>query len=235
MIDIFVPVYNEADNIEALLDSFQNKVTTAFEVIIVYDFDEDNTLPVINNIKYKYAFKINLVKNHYGTGANGAFRCGMETAKHEAVVFTMCDLSDSIETIDVMYCKLQEGYDMVAGSRYITGGYKQGDFPIKTFLSKCAGHSLHLLTGIPIHDISNGYKMYRKTVIDSIKLESKIGFEIIVELAVKTYLKGYRIAEVPAKWKKREKGKSSFKLWKWLPSYFYWYVYALRKCGIRHK
>lgn len=57
----------------------------------------------------------------------------MEAARHEYVVFTMADLSDSIETIDKMKECLDKGYDMVAGSRYMKGGKKIGDSFIKTF------------------------------------------------------------------------------------------------------
>ena len=228
MIDVFVPVYNEGENIEALFDELHNKVFVPFEVIIVYDSDEDDTLPVIERIKSKYSYCIRLEKNHYGKGANGAFRTGMESVRNEAVVFTMADLSDSIESINDMYKKIEEGYDMVAGSRYIKGGEKKGDSFLKAFLSAAAGKSLHFLIGIPIHDVSNGFKMYKKTVIESIELESEKGFEIIVELTLKTFLKGYNITEVPAKWRNREKGKSSFKLFKWLPAYFRWYAYAIK-------
>ena len=227
MIDIFVPVYNEGENIEQLFDEFQKKIKSEFEVLIVYDFDEDNTLPVIDKIKNNYDFAIRLEKNHYGRGANGAFRTGMESVEHEYVVFTMADLSDSIETIDCMKECMDQGYDMVAGSRYMKGGKKEGDTFIKTFLSKCAGLGMHLLIGIPIHDISNGFKMYRRNVVESIPLVSDQGFEVGLELTMKTYLEGYKITEVPASWQDRTAGESHFKMWKWLPLYLHWCFYAM--------
>jgi glycosyltransferase involved in cell wall biosynthesis len=227
IVDIFVPVYNEKDNIKMLFDSLSSQVRCPFNVMIVYDMEEDNTLPVIAQIKNDYEFDIRLVKNLYGRGALNAFRTGMESIEHEYLVFTMADLSDSLDSINEMYQKLLDGYDMVGGSRYIKGGGKNGGPLIKTLFSWSAGISLHILTRIPLHDISNGFKMYRREVIESIKLESAYGFEIGVELAVKTYLEGYKITEIPVQWQDRESGKSQFKMWKWLPHYFKWYLFAI--------
>ena len=229
MVDIFVPVYNEGENIEKLFEEFKNKLDLDFKVLIVYDSDEDNTLPVIEKVKNNYSFNIILEKNHYGKGANGAFRTGMEAFTGECVVFTMADLSDSIETINEMYKKIQEGYDLVVGSRYMKGGKKEGDSLIKTFFSKAAGLGMHILLGMPIHDISNGFKMYKKDVVRAITLDSREGFEIGLELTVKTWLAGYKVTEVPATWKDREKGESHFKMWKWLPLYLHWCFFAMKE------
>lgn len=229
MIDIFVPVYNEGENIKKLFDEFQDKIRSDFEVMIVYDFEEDDTLPVIRKIQNNYNFNIRLEKNHYGRGANGAFRTGMESVKHDYIVFTMADLSDSIETINEMKAALDSGYDMVVGSRYMKGGKKIGDSFLKTFFSKCAGKGMHFLIGIPTHDISNGFKMYKRKVVKNIQLESNKGFEIGLELTMKTYLQGYKITEVPAIWRDRTVGESHFKMWRWLPLYLYWCFYALQQ------
>ena len=64
MIEVFVPVYNEGENIEQLFEEFQKKIKSEFEVLIVYDSEEDNTLPVIETIKNKYNFNVRLEKNH---------------------------------------------------------------------------------------------------------------------------------------------------------------------------
>lgn len=233
MIDVFVPVYNEGANIKNLFDEFQKKIKYDFEVLIVYDSDEDNTLPVIEEIRDNYNFNIRLEKNHYGRGACNAFKTGMESIKNDYIVFTMADLSDSIDTINVMKEKMDEGYDMVGGSRYVKGGKKEGDSFFKTLFSKCAGWGMHILIGIPLHDISNGFKMYRRKVVEAIKLESNKGFEVILELTMKTYLDGYKITEVPAQWKNREEGESNFKMWSWIPQYLHWCFYAIKRKWFR--
>ena len=90
-----------------------------------------------------------------------------------------------------------------------------------------AGLSLNLLTRIPTHDISNSFKLYSRNVLSTTEIKSTGGFEIGMEIVVKSYLKGFKIAEVPTVWKDRVEGKSNFKLMKWLPKYLYWYFYLV--------
>ena len=219
MIDIFVPVYNEAENIKNLFDSMEDKIHVGFEVMIVYDTEEDNTLPVINQIKENYKFKIRLVKNKYGVGAINAFRTGLESIKYEYLLITMADLSDSLETVDLMYEKMLSGYDIVGGSRYIKGGKKIGGPPLKKFFSWASGLSMHFLIGIPLHDMTNCFKMFRRSVIEDISLEISVGFEIGIELTLKAYIEGYKLTEVPTMWYDRTKGETNFPIWKWIPPY----------------
>ena len=228
MIDIFVPVYNEGKNIKALFDDIQEKVNSEFRLIIVYDADEDNTIPVIKEIKDNYNFEIQLEKNHYGRGALNAVKTGIESAKSKYWVFTMADLSDSIETINIMKEKIDEGYDVVCGSRYIKGGAVVGGPKLKRLLSRCSAIGMRIAAGVPVHDITNGFKMYRTSVLKSVEIESTHGFEIILEIFLKCYLNGAKITEVPAKWYDRTEGKSNFKMWDWIPHYLYWCFYTLK-------
>jgi len=91
-----------------------------------------------------------------------------------------------------------EGYDVVCGSRYMAGGRQIGGPVLKGFLSRAAGMSLHWLAGVPTHDVTNSFKMYRTAFLQSVTFESTGGFEIGMEAVVKAYVRGGRIAEVPA-------------------------------------
>lgn len=228
MIDIFVPVYNEGKNIKALLDTIQEKVHYDFRMIIVYDSEKDNTVPVLKSIMNEYPFEIQLERNHYGKGALNAFKTGVESAKSEYWVFTMADLADSIETINVMKDKIDEGYDIVCGSRYIKGGKVIGGPKLKRFLSRCSAWGMRIAAGVPVHDITNGFKMYKTSVLKSVEIESTHGFEVILEVFLKCYLNGAKITEVPAQWCDRTEGKSNFKMWDWIPHYLHWCFYTLK-------
>lgn len=235
MIDVFVPVYNEGKNIKPLLDSINEKVNSTFRIIIVYDSETDDTLPVIEKIKADYPFEICLECNHYGKGALNAFKTGVESAHGEYWVFTMADLSDSIETINVMKEKIDEGYDIVCGSRYMRGGAVIGGPKFKQFLSRCSAWGMRIVAGVPVHDISNGFKMYRTSVLKSVKIESTHGFEVILEVFLKCYLNGAKITEVPAEWYDRTEGESNFKMWNWIPHYLYWCFYTLKRKFLKNK
>ena len=81
------------------------------------------------------------------------------------------------------------------------------------------------------------FKLYSKEAIKSINIESSGGFEIGMEIVVKSYLKGLAISEVPASWKDRYAGTSNFKLTQWIPFYLKWYIkilFSRKNKGVRY-
>jgi dolichol-phosphate mannosyltransferase len=86
--------------------------------------------------------------------------------------------------------------------------------------------SLHAL-GLPSHDATNSFRLYRTRCLRSLELRSAGGFEINLEIIVKALRSGWRITEVPTRWTDRVAGRSNFKLLRWLPRYLKWYLYAL--------
>ena len=173
---------------------------------------------------------IHLVKNKYGKGALNAIKTGFEAVNDGVVLVAMADLSDDFTKVDEMFRKINQGYDIVCGSRYMRGGKQIGGPLLKRFLSRMAGVSLYYLAGIPTHDATNNFKMYTKKVLNEIKIESKGGFELAVEVVVKAFLKGRKITEVPCVSPDRQAGEAKFKLWKWLPHYLRWYWLAITGC-----
>jgi glycosyltransferase involved in cell wall biosynthesis len=226
-INIVIPVYNEGENIAATLAEITAHVRNKHRIFIVYDFDEDNTLPVVRKAM-ETCSNITPLKNRYGRGVLNAIKSGFETIEDGVVLVVMADLSDDLAKVDTMFEKINEGYDIVCGSRYMKGGRQIGGPRFKKLLSQLAGASLHYLVGIPTHDVTNSFKMYTKKVLKDITIESNGGFEIGMEIVVKSFLHGYKITEVPSTWRDRTAGKSNFKLWKWLPKYLKWYFRAFK-------
>jgi dolichol-phosphate mannosyltransferase len=222
------PEYNEAENIPILLEQLASKVQAPFELMVVYDSEDDTGLPVLDKLESRYSFTIRRVKNRYGSGALHAVMTGLEAAQGTAVLVIMADLADDLSIVDQLYGLIvEDGYDLVAGSRYMPGGKQLGGPMVKGMLSRLAGKTLHWLTGIPTCDVTNNYKMYRISMLKEIPIESTAGFEIAMELTVKAYIGGYRITEIPSVWIDRTSGVSRFRLWKWIPHYLRWYWYAL--------
>ena len=81
MLDIIVPVYNENRGILKLFKEIRKEIKTSKRVLIVYDFEEDTTLPVILAERENYPFDIILVKNNIGRGALNAIKVGMQDRK----------------------------------------------------------------------------------------------------------------------------------------------------------
>jgi len=75
--------------------------------------------------------------------------------------------------------------------------------------------------------------MYRRSMLQRLQLESQHGFEISLEITVRAFLTGYRIREIPTTWRDRVRGRSKFRLARWLPRYLPWYWLGLRQ-GLFH-
>jgi dolichol-phosphate mannosyltransferase len=221
-----IPVYNEGENIARQLDALRAATDLgSHEIIIVYDHDTDSTLPVLERLAPSFP-NLRAIKNAHGGGARQAIRTGLEAARGEGACVMIADLSDDLTLLPRMEGLLAEGFDLVAPSRYMRGGRQLGGPWLKRMLSGLAGRSLHLLAGLPTHDPTNNFKLYRTSMLREIDIVSCGGFDLALEITVKAWRAGYRIAELPATWWDRSAGQSRFRLWKWLPNYLRWYGLA---------
>lgn len=228
-VTIVVPVYNEGDNIRQTFAELDAKVRVDAEVWLVYDRDDDTTVPPARELEGKTRLPFRLVRNKYGRGALNAIKTGLEDAQTELIVVTMADLCDPPEVINEMVAAAErESADLVCASRYMKGGKQYGGPRFKGFLSHTAGLLLCWFARLPTHDPTNSFKLYRKSFLDTVKIESTGGFELGLELVVKAHAAGRKIVEVPTTWRDRVAGKSNFKLWKWLPNYLKWFFRAFR-------
>jgi glycosyltransferase involved in cell wall biosynthesis len=224
---LIIPVYHEQDNILSLMERIETSIKIPVKVYVVFDDYDDPTLPVIKKSRLFDDNIICLVKNKYGSGALNAIKTGFNEFSEEACVVTMADGSDDLNTINGMYGLFCQGFHIVCGSRYMRNGGQTGGSFLKRILSKAAGKSLYWLTTIPTHDATNSFKLYTKRCLSMIELQSIGGFEVGMEIVVKSHVQGLAIAEVPTIWKDRYQGESKFKLVSWLPHYLKWYFYLL--------
>lgn len=225
---IVIPVYNEGANFPALWQELCSQVRAEFLALVVYDFPEDDTVPVVKGIVAQGESRLRLLQNSVRRGVVGAILTGFQQVERGPLLVVMADLSDDLGRVDEMLGFYHRGYKLVAGSRYMKGGSLEGGPWFKQLLSRAAGLSLHWLRGIPIHDATNAFKIYDSEMLHSFRIESRGGFELNLELTVKSFLARYPMAEVPARWRDRTAGQSRFRLWVWLPRYLKWYLYAFQ-------
>ena len=128
---------------------------------------------------------------------------------------------------------INDGNDLVIPSRFIKGGEMIGAPWLKKLIAYIGSLLISNFALIPIKDATNCFKMFRKSMIENINLKSKVGFLYAFEIAVKSYLKNYKIIEIPYRWKMETKKKSNFKTLEWLPSYinflFFLFTQNLKK------
>ena len=222
---IVLPVYNEGESVEPVLRALSAGVQTPHELVVVYDFDGDTTVPVVQRLTGEIP-NLRALRNDLGRGVLNAMKAGIAGTDAPYVLISMADGSDEPHVVDPMVELAKAGADIVAASRYMKGGRQIGGPPLKRLMSRAAGLTLHWFAGVPTHDPTNNFKLYSRRFLEATTIESSAGFELALELTVKATLQKRGIAEVPTTWRDRTAGQSNFKLRKWLPHYLHWYRVA---------
>ena len=211
-ISIVIPFHNEEKNIVSTISklyAFFRKHNLEGEIIAVDDRSTDKTSEILDSLSRKR--KIVKVVHRRGNASSVevgyAIRDGIKAAKSDIVTIMMGDLSDNPEDILKMIRKIEDGYDIVCGSRFIKGS-KLVKYPLLKYLMvRVYNYVFSFMFGLNLKDFSNAFKSYRRAVFDKLKLESK-EFEITAEMLLKAHIYGYKIAEVPVSWVNRRSGES---------------------------
>jgi len=222
---IVIPARDEEENILETLAQLTARVKAPHRIIVVNDHSSDKTADCVREFARIHP-NVSLIDNSGLPGFSNAVKTGFNAVKSGAIVTVMADHCDKPETIDAMFSKIQEGYDVVCGSRYMPGGEKLGGRFLQSLFSRFVGKSLRLLARIPTHDVSNAFKMYRKEVLDVVTIKEK-GFAMSMEIVVNALFLGFKIAEVPTSWKDRTAGKSHFRIFRVGRHYLRLYLLAL--------
>ena len=101
-LSVVIPVYNEGEHISTMLHTLCSNIPDDSQVIVVYDFDGDNTLPVVERIRHELPFGVMLLKNELGRGVLNALKAGLQAARADYIFVMMADLSDPPEIIPTM-------------------------------------------------------------------------------------------------------------------------------------
>jgi dolichol-phosphate mannosyltransferase len=226
-LSVVMPVYNEGERVVPVLRALNTNLHTLHEILVVYDFDADATVPPVRALAAELP-QVRLLRNDLGRGVLNAMKAGIAASRGRWVLITMADGSDDPRDIEPMVRLAGLGANVVAASRYMRGGRQIGGPLLKRTLSRTAGLSLHWFAGVPIHDPTSNFKLYSRAFLDSVTIESQAGFELALELCVKATLAGRMLAEVPTTWRDRTAGESHFRLRAWLPHYLHWYLAAFR-------
>jgi glycosyltransferase involved in cell wall biosynthesis len=231
-ISIIIPIYNEEKTImctlKNILDIFQqNKIN--FEIILIIDIaPNDNSLEIIKSLSYKYK-EIKYFSRTNKQGIASAIYLGIENAQNEVTMIVMGDSSEDPNDLLNMAKKISEGYDMVFANRFSKDS-KFNDYPKnKLFANRLCNNTIRFLFGINSKDITNAVKVYQTKFLKQINITSK-GFEIFIELPIKSYLLGAKkFTEISAHHFAGDPSLSKFNLSKEGPRY----IKMVIKCFFR--
>lgn len=223
-LDIIIPVFNEGEGIVRTLRALERGVKTPCSVKLCYDFDEDDTLPAVIALK-DLAITVEFVKNR-GRGPHAAVLTGMAASQAPYVLVFPADDDYNAGIVDAMVAKARDGNKIVCASRFIPGGEMRGCPLVKAVILRTAAATLHLHARVPTRDPTNGFRLFSRSLLDTVPITSDTGFTYSIELLVKCHRLGWPIAEVPARWFERASGQSRFRVFRWGPAYLRWCAYA---------
>lgn len=224
-VSVVIPAYNEGAGIVPVLDRIFDGVDLDCEILVVVDFDEDSTMPILSAYA-SHEPRLQALVSTYGRGPANAIRYGIDQVTNPVVVVTMADGSDDPRQIDELARLVERGVVVAAASRYSAGGQQVGGSLIKGALSRTAGASLRVLARVGTKDATNSFKAYSTQFVHEVGIDSRCGFEIGLELTAKARRLRLPVAEVPTIWLDRTAGRSNFRLRQWIPKYLRWYAYA---------
>ena len=221
-----IPAYNEGDHVLPGLRAIEKLVTSEKEILVVVDSESDTTAPSVRQLS-KEIYGLKLLVNSLGSGPGNAIRFGFMHAQAPTVVVSMADGCDDASQIDELARLVERGVVIAAASRYMPGGQQVGGPRLKRTLSRIAGKSFALITGVGTRDVTNSFKAYNRGFVEAVQIHSRDGFEIGIELVAKARRLNKPVAEIPTTWIDRSFGDSNFQLGKWLPSYIKWYLFGI--------
>ena len=181
------------------------------EIVVVDDGSRDSTWEILETLKSRMP-ALAAVRNPGPHGFGRAIVYGLNHMTGDAVVVMMADESDDCRDVVRYWQILNEGWECVFGSRFVSGGGTI-DYPqFKLFINRLVNFGIRLLFRIPLNDTTNAFKAYRRTVIDGCRPLIAPHFNLTVELPLKSIVRGYSWTVIPITWRNRRTGEAKLKL-----------------------
>ncbi len=227
-LSIIIPCKNEEDLIYKNLYIINNKIKKSikkYQIIVVNDFSEDNTLKIAR--KFAKNFKNIIVRNNKIKGLGGAINLGIKVSSNKFVCIMMADLSDSPRDLIKYYNIISTSkLDAVFGSRFINGS-RLVDYPVqKLIYNRIFNYFVKIFFLSDYNDFTNAFKIYKKQTLRQIGPFISENFNIFLELPLKIIIRKKKYKIVPISWHNRKKGVSKFKVKELSSKYFFTLLYC---------
>lgn len=207
---VVVPTYNERDNLEPLLSRLHEAVPAA-HVLVVDDSSPDGTGELADKLAAADR-RVRVLHRAAKAGLGAAYLAGFAEALRDdypVVVEMDADGSHAPEDLPVLLAALDDA-DLVIGSRYVPGGRVVNWPAHREWLSRGGNLYSRLALGVPIRDITGGYRAFRRQVLLELALAdvASQGYCFQVDMAWRAVQAGFRVREVPITFTERERGSS---------------------------
>lgn len=223
-----MPVRNEGINLRMMLKVINAVIEVPYEVLVIYDTPEDDSIPVATAMQ-KENPSIKPLHNTLGRGVINAVKSGVAAAKGEYTLILPADDMGAILGIGSMLKEIEKGYDIVSATRYAKGGKVVGGAFTSRLLSRVANKLFIIFAGSALTDSTVGIKIFRRETFEKIQFECRpVGWAFAFEMAIKAQLLGLKTSEAPIVSINRfYGGTSTFKLKAWILEYIRWFLWGL--------
>ena len=239
-ITVVTPTYNEAENLPKLVSALFS-LPLDLTMLVVDDNSPDGTGEIADDLAIKHPGRIEVMHRPGKMGLRSAYLNGFQKildGSAQAIVQMDADFShDPSELVDMV--KLLESHDVVFGSRYVEGGSVDKLWPIwRKRLSAFGNSYARIILRLPLHDVTTGYRMWRRETIQQMPLEriQSNGYVFLVEMAYLAHCLEFKMSESPIYFADRRWGKSkmsikiqieaAFRIWQ-----VWWHYRDLKKAG----
>jgi dolichol-phosphate mannosyltransferase len=209
---VCLPTYNEKDNLEPMLRALAVVLGPDDRVLVIDDGSPDGTGQLADLLASRLDF-VDVLHRERKEGIGRAYLAGFEVALTTDAEFVLeldCDFSHDPAVIPELIATCERGADLALGSRWVRGGGTQNWSLVRKAISRGGSLYARLILGVPVRDLTGGFKCFRRRVLETIDLDhvAANGYAFQIELTYRALRRGFRVVEVPITFAEREVGSS---------------------------
>ena len=228
LFSVIIPARDEEESLPSTIEAIHRTFAAEavpHEIVVVDDGSSDRTWQVLQDLKQKFP-ALSPTQNTGEHGFGRAVILGLNHSRGDAVVIMMADASDAPADAVKYWRLLNEGYDCAFGSRFLSGS-EVIDYPrLKLLVNRLANFLVRVGFNLPLNDVTNAFKAYRRTVIDGCRPFLSPHFNLTVEIPLKAIVRGYSYAITPISWRNRKHGVAKLKIKEMGSRYFFICAYV---------
>ncbi len=208
---VCLPTYNERENLEPMLRALGDLIGADDRVLVIDDNSPDGTGELADRLAQELRF-VDVLHRPRKEGLGPAYLAGFRHALDagaELVVEIDCDFSHDPADVPRLVAATEDA-DLVLGSRYVPGGGIENWGAVRRAISAAGSIYARLVLGVPVRDLTGGFKCFRRTVLEAMPLDAvhSRGYAFQIELTYRALRQGFRVREVPIRFTDRVVGGS---------------------------
>jgi len=208
---VILPTYNEAENLERIVGAVLERLPAYGRVLVVDDSSPDGTGEIADRLA-SAEDSVDVLHRPRKEGLGPAYLAGFRVALDDGadrIIEMDADFSHDPADLPRLIQATEEA-DLAIGSRYVSGGGVTDWGPMRRFISRGGSAYSRLALGLPVRDLTGGFKCYRRPVLETINLDTieARGYAFQVETTYRAIRAGFRVVEIPITFKDRADGSS---------------------------